>query len=45
MCRFLETFKIVDENPDKAVLMNVARTALMTKLNPDLANQYTTEPL
>lgn len=36
--RFLDTFKIHDERPDKAVLMNVARTALTTKLHPEMAN-------
>ena len=36
--RFLDTFKIHDAKPDKAVLMNVARTALTTKLHPEMAN-------
>lgn len=37
--KFLETFKVPVENVDKAILTSVARTALRTKLQPDLANQ------
>ncbi len=37
--RFLEEFKIVKEVPEKPLLVSVARTALCTKLHPDLANQ------
>lgn len=37
--KFLEEFKIVKEVPEKPLLVSVARTALCTKLQPDLANQ------
>lgn len=37
--KFLETFKIVRETVDVPLLTSVARTALNTKLHPDLANQ------
>ena len=37
--KFLETFKYTPENVDKALLTSVAKTALCTKLHPDLANQ------
>jgi T-complex protein 1 subunit zeta len=37
--KFLEEFKIVKEVPEKPLLVSVARTALCTKLHPDLANQ------
>lgn len=37
--KFLEEFKIVREVPEKPLLVSVARTALCTKLHPDLANQ------
>ncbi|KRX07999.1 GroEL-like apical domain [Pseudocohnilembus persalinus] len=35
--RFLEEFKVNAENPDKALLLSVARTALQTKLHPELS--------
>ena len=37
--KFLETFKISKDVVEKPLLISVARTALCTKLNPDLANQ------
>ena len=37
---FLETFKVAKEI-NKELLMEVARTSLMTKIHPDLANPLT----
>lgn len=37
--KFLETFKVQKETVEKPLLISVARTALCTKLIPDLANQ------
>jgi hypothetical protein len=37
--KFLEEFKISRETIEKPLLVSVARTALCTKLHPDLANQ------
>lgn len=37
--KFLETFKITRDTVEKPLLTSVARTALCTKLHPDLANQ------
>lgn len=36
---FLEKFKVNQDTIDKSLLTSVARTALCTKLHPDLANQ------
>lgn len=36
---FLETFKVSKDTVEKPLLISVARTALCTKLHPDLANQ------
>lgn len=36
--RFLEEFKMDATNPDKSLLLNMARTALHTKLQPEMAN-------
>lgn len=38
---FLETFKIVKENPSKELLMEMAKASLMTKIHPSLANPLT----
>lgn len=35
----MEKFKVTQEKIDKSLLTSVARTALCTKLHPDLANQ------
>ncbi|CAM6002636.1 unnamed protein product [Sphagnum balticum] len=37
--KFLETFKVVKDPVEKPLLISVARTALCTKLHPELANQ------
>lgn len=37
--KFLEGFKVAKETVDKPLLISVARTALCTKLHPELANQ------
>jgi len=41
--KFLEEFKTTP-NIDKSLLMNVAKTALSTKLHPEMANQYIINP-
>lgn len=38
---FLEQFKIVKEDVSKELLMEIARTSLMTKIHPNLANPLT----
>ncbi len=37
--KFLDSFRIQKETVEKPLLISVARTALCTKLHPDLANQ------
>jgi T-complex protein 1 subunit zeta len=39
--KFLETFKIIHENPSKELLMEVAKNSLLTKIHPTLANPLT----
>jgi len=38
--KFLEEFKVVPKQIDKRLLLDVAKTALSTKVHPEMANLY-----
>ena len=38
--KFLDEFKVAPKEVDKRLLLNIAKTALSTKLHPEMANLY-----